>query len=501
VRADEIRVGDRLRLRPGEIVPVDGRVASGRSFVDTSVLTGEAQPRSTGPGDCVFAGTTLLDGTLEVDATAVVGTRMRDEIARLLQAALASRGQLMRIADRLAAWLVPLVLVLAVLVVVARWRTSGPEQACLSGLAVVLISCPCALGIATPLAFWRAMGAAWRRGVLVRGGETLEALARVRRVAFDKTGTLTSGEFELEHVHAAAGFDARTVLAQAAALELGSEHPIARSLRRAARASGVDAAPAPRDFEALPGVGVCGTIEGQRLRLIGRDDARFPGATVIALEDRDGERARFVLRSRPRPEAAGVLARLRALGCELEILTGDGADAAQAVARELDVAVAARLTPAQKVERVSSARVPLAFVGDGLNDAAALAAADVGISVAGSASTSLAAAHVNLLEPGLHALPDLLDLARAAVRAARLNLAWAFGYNAIGLYLAATGRLSPIFAASAMVVSSLFSVLNSSRAIPLRRPMRAESASAAGPAVEPTRAARFALLRAPAEAQ
>ncbi|MCY3000267.1 MAG: HAD-IC family P-type ATPase, partial [Planctomycetota bacterium] len=202
-----------------------------RSFADTYALTGESQPRSLGPDDTVHAGVVLTDGSLVIEVQAGVGSRLRDEIERLLAEALTQRSRWVRIADQIAGALMPFVFVLAALVVYLRWRESGPEQALLNGLAVVLISCPCALGIATPLAFWTAIGAAWRGGVLVRGGEALERLARVRTVLLDKTGTLTSGEFALERIESDG--DERTALELAAALELGSEHPIARSIRAA----------------------------------------------------------------------------------------------------------------------------------------------------------------------------------------------------------------------------------------------------------------------------
>ncbi|MBM3991073.1 MAG: cadmium-translocating P-type ATPase [Planctomycetes bacterium] len=473
VRAAELEPRDRVRVRPGEIVPVDGEVESGRSFADTAALTGEAQPRSLGPGDLVHAGVTLIDGSLVVRTRAGVGSRLRDEVERLLQEALTQRSRLVRIADRFAGALMPLVFVLAAAVVAHGWGEHGPEQALLNGLSVVLISCPCALGIATPLAFWSAMGEAWRRGVLVRGGEALERLARVRTVLLDKTGTLTSGEFELERIDAEPGVDPREALRLAAALEVGSEHPIARSIRAAWRARDGSELALAREFRALPGVGVEGEIEGRKLALESDRDADIGGATVVQLVANEvGRRvrlARLVLRSPARAEARGVLGRLRNEGCELAVLTGDSEGPARALAAELQVEVEARLSPADKVARIRGRGRACAFVGDGLNDAAALAAADVGISMAGGSASSLAAAHVNLLRPGLQELPDLLALARSAVLAAELNLAWAFLYNGVGLYLAATGRLTPIFAASSMVVSSVFSVLNSSRLIQRRR--------------------------------
>lgn len=466
VGAAEIAVGDLLRVRPGEIAPVDGVIVAGRSFVDTSALSGESQPRSLGEDDLLHAGSVLVDGSLVVRATAAVGHRLRDEVERLLREAMEQRSHWVRTADRIAGALLPLVLVLAVATVVVRQRSAGWESAWLDALSVVLISCPCALGIATPLAFWTAMGAAYKRGVLVRGGDALERLAGVRRIFLDKTGTLTSGDFELETVEALEG-EARDALRLAGALEVGSEHPIARSMRAAwaAREGGV-ALPRVANFVALPGVGVQGVVDGVEYALT-RSDAHPERDDATWIELRSGARAlaRFGLVSSLRADAAAVVARLAALGLAPRVLTGDAEAPARALGRELGIEVDARLSPADKVARIAAAGVPCAFVGDGLNDAAALAAAQVGITAHGGVAASLSAAQINLLRPGLSGLPDVIELARRAVFAARLNLAWAFLYNAVGLYFAVTGRLSPIFAASAMVASSLFSALNSRRLI------------------------------------
>lgn len=466
----ELARGDRVRVRPGECVPVDGRVLEGRSFVDTSALTGEEVAQSVGPGARVLAGSRLVDGSLVVQAEAVGGERVRDAAARLLEAALEARAPSVRLADRLARVLLPVVLALAIATPVLHWRELGPEGALLAGLSVVLISCPCALGIAVPLAFWTALGAAWRGGVLVRGGDVLERLARARRVLFDKTGTLTVATPELDEVEGCGGVDGARVLALAAALELGSEHPLARGVRAAWAARGAGQPPAVEDFRALPGVGVEGRVEGRlwRLRRAEGDD---DGRTRVDLVDDAGRvHGRLAFRARLAPGAREGVAALRARALELGVLTGDRAGPARALAAELGLAVESELSPADKLERVTAGGAGTVFVGDGLNDAAALAAADVGISVAGGSAASLEAASVNLLRPGLEGLVEIVDLARGAVRTARFNLAWACAYNAVGLGLAVAGRLSPIFAAFAMVASSVFVVLNSAR---LRRAPRA----------------------------
>lgn len=461
--AEQLELGDLVRVLPGEWLPVDGVVVEGRSFVDSSALTGEADPVSRGPGDAVLAGGTLVDGTLLVRTEATGGGRVRDEVERLLIEALGDRGRFVRLADRVAGALLPVVMAVALGTLWYHWKHSGAEAGLMNALAVLLISCPCALGIATPLAFWAALSECFRRGALVRGSEVLERLASAKKVFFDKTGTLTDGELELVAVEAD---DRAVALAAAAALERHSEHPVGRSLRRAWHESGGSDSTLPEvvDFRVLPGRGVEGVVNGEKWRAV-RAERSAAAETAVDLLCGDEHRARFRLRGRPRPEARAVVSALAKRGLAPSILTGDHAGPARAVADELRIGFESDLLPADKLARIEAAGVGSVFVGDGLNDAAALAAARVGIAVAGGSARSLDVASVNLLRPGLGSLPDLFQLSRIAVRTAKQNLAWAFGYNAIGLYWAATGRLSPIFAASAMVVSSLVVVLNSARIV------------------------------------
>lgn len=468
VPLEDVRVGDRVRVRPGEVVPVDGLVLAGRAFVDASSLTGEAEPRAAAPGDRVLAGTVPLDGALELRAEAVGDARVRAEIERLLRHALESAGRQLRLADRAARVLLPTAIAIALGAGAVHWAHSGPERALMVALSVLLISCPCSLGIATPLAFWSALGAAWRRGVLVKGADVLERLARARRVLFDKTGTLTDGEIELVGVEPQPGWTREQALALAGALEISSEHPIGRALRRAA-GEALGALPEPaQEFRVLSGIGVEGRVEGARC-VLERAPALADAESAAVRLAREGECvAIFRLTSRLRPEAPAVVAELARRGLEPRMLTGDARGPAAALGRELGLAVEAELLPGDKVRRIEElGRVGTLFVGDGLNDAAALATADVGIALGSGSPRSLEAADVNLLRGSaagiLGELPALLDLSRSAVRTARANLAWAFAYNALGLPLAASGRLTPIFAASAMVVSSLVVVLSSSR--------------------------------------
>jgi heavy metal translocating P-type ATPase len=473
LEAAELAVGDVVRVRPGEPLAVDGVVLAGAAFVETAALTGEQRPRRVGPGDAVLSGSTPLDGALDVRATSVGQGRVAREVERMLARALDRGGRFVRLADGLAGALLPVVALLALGAGVVRGRAGGLEAGWMTGLSVVLISCPCALGIATPLVFWRALGLAWERGVLVRGADVLERIARARRVWFDKTGTLTSRALELREVRTLGSVDERGALRLAAALEQASEHPIGAELRRAYGARGL---PPVVGARVLPGVGVAGDVDGvpHRLRAAeGAERAAGDADTTVVLE-RDGRAlALFRLAAALDPGAADALDALRARGLELRVLTGDDHGPAEALAQRLRVPVHARLLPADKLARVAAAGAGTVYVGDGLNDAAALAAADVGVAVGDGSPRSLELADVLLLRAGLDSLAPLVDLARQAVRTARVSLAWAFGYNALGLGLAVSGRLTPLAAAAAMVLSSAAVVLNSTRVGSVQRRARA----------------------------
>ncbi|MFT5154605.1 MAG: Cu+-exporting ATPase, partial [Planctomycetota bacterium] len=475
VSADQLRRGDQIRVRPGESLAADGHVRSGAASVDSSSLTGESQPRAAKVGDELFAGTRVIDGSLVIEVERVSGERLRDEIESLMKAALARPSSHVRIADRVAAILLPLVLVLALAAGSYHAWKQSPLEGLWVALSVVLISCPCALGIAIPLAMWNAIGEAWRRGVLVRGGDVFERLASVRHLFLDKTGTLTDGEFQLEGTLLSAEAATQTaaeLLRIAASLEWGSEHPIGRALAREGRKTGK--LYEVSEYRSIPGEGVEGVVGG-RPYFLGKsreaaselDEKLTPGSTLVELRLNGGPSlARFELSSRPRPEASRVLQELRAMHFHPRVLTGDGESAGAALARELDIAVVSNLNPAQKLEHLERAHEGgVAYVGDGLNDSAALAEADVGIAVCGASPTCLRAADVSMLVPGLDALPDLFQLAKRAVRVARLNLVWAFSYNAVGLSLAVMGRLTPIMAALAMVFSSAAVVIHSRRVV------------------------------------
>jgi heavy metal translocating P-type ATPase len=469
--AEALRVGDLVRVRPGEMLPVDGEVVEGCSFVDTASLTGEAQPRSVQVGDSVLAGTRCVDGHLIVRAFAVWGSRTCDEVAKLLAECTVQRAALVKLADRITVRFFPAVGLLAAGTALWHGLHSGPEAALWNALSVVLIACPCALGMATPLAFWVALGQAWKEGLLVRGGDVLERLARAKRVVFDKTGTLTTGTLQLAKVLPRGELAADEALRLAAALEQGSEHPIGRALLAAGRSGAGGPLPRAESFRALPGRGVEGVVSGKGLCLRRPE----PGESTSALGTQSavllvqGERilAEFHLQARLRPETHRVLDALRRRRLDLRALTGDTRAAAQALSTELGLPVEGELLPAAKAARLAElgggGNAGTCFVGDGLNDALVLARADVGISMRSSAGTSLESASVNLLRDDLGLVVRALDLARSAVWVARTNLAWAFLYNVAGLWLAATGTLTPVYAALAMVLSSALTLLNSSR--------------------------------------
>ena len=479
VDASQLAVGDRVLVRPGSVVPADGVVRDGSAFVDTAFLTGESVPRAVQVGERVFAGSVSTDGALELEVTEVGDERLCARVEALMQDALASRSRAGRLADRLAGVLLPVVFALAVGTIAFQMPRLGVEGALLAGLSVVLISCPCALGIATPMAFWFALSSIWKRGVLVRGADPLERIAGAQRVLFDKTGTLVDDVLHLVDVEVPEDSDLASgsgrAVQLAAALESRSEHPIGRALREAAAAERGDEPErfTLHDVRPLPGVGIEGRWGERFLRLV-RDPQARPddAATRVALQDVDPDGtlrtlAVFRLEGRARSEAKAVVAELRSLGLEARVLTGDAPGPAGALARELGLEVEDSLSPADKLARIEAAGPGTLYVGDGLNDVAAIAAADVGLAVHRSVERTSESADVNLPPDGLAQLPELVRTARRSLRAARLNLAWAFGYNALGLGLAASGQLSPVFAASAMVVSSAFVVVQSAR---LRQP-------------------------------
>ena len=472
VPVDVLGVGDVVRVRPGERIPVDGTIVRGEAGISEAEITGEPEPAHRGPGAAVAAGTLNLDGSLlvRVERTGAETTVAR--LVRLVTEARAARYPLAPLVDRVASFFVPVVVALALGVLWYWTRRVDLAEGVLNALSVLVIACPCALGIAIPLASTAASGRAARAGVLVRSGEAFERLARARRVFLDKTGTLTEGRFEVTDVLPAPEVAPDRLLRLAAAVERHSEHPIARAVTEAAHSRGLDL-PDADGFRSAAGRGVEGQVGPHRVRVGSASFAGVegtgdhPGRTLVHVSE-DGEaRGTLVLRDAPRPGAAAALDELRALDLALEVLSGDRPESVEAALAELGgVPHAAGLAPEEKLERVQSAitrgESPV-MVGDGINDAPALSGAAVGVTLESGTDLAREVADVTILAGELGRLPWVVGLARRTLRVASLNLFWAFFYNVIGLGLAAAGLLHPLFGAVAMVLSSLIVVVHSQR--------------------------------------
>ena len=476
---DQIRPGNRVRVRPGEHFPTDGLVAAGEGDVDESLLTGEPNPVARRPGDTVLAGTINLDGAFEVVTKAVGAETVAGQIGHLLHQALWQRAPVERLADKVAAMMVPLAIVIAGGTFTFWTIQAGPELGLLYALSVLLIACPCALGLATPLTLWLGLGRAAQSGVILRGTGALERLAKVQHLFFDKTGTLTRQPFQLQAV-ASNGLDENSFLTQVAAIETSSEHPLGQAIVAAARQRDL-ALPAVTHFRARPGQGVEGRLNGttlwvgnERLMTAGRLDLP-PAFTATAEKWRqeglgviyagwDGQvTGLLALGEELRPEAKAVVEQLQAIDLEVAVLTGDDAAAGVRWQQYLQVPVYAEQRPEDKLTRLQAASGPVAMVGDGINDGPALAAATVGVAVSQGTDVARAAADVILLGDDLRPLPWLIELARLTMQRVRQNLIWAFFYNIIGLALAMTGYLQPVLAALAMIISSLIVTGNAMR--------------------------------------
>ncbi len=479
VSIDELLVGTRVVVRPGEKIPADGVVKEGTSWVDLSLLTGESVPVDVAPGDEVVGAAINGHGTLVVFVTKVGANTKLAEIVRLLEAAQGSKAPVQRVADRVSAVFVPIVMAIALLTFAgwALFTDVGPGAALLHAVAVLLIACPCALGLATPAAIMAGTGRAAELGVLFKGGAVFETAHAADTVLLDKTGTVTDGVMAVIEVVPANGLDADGVLALAAAVEARSEHPIARAVVEAARAKGLRVLEGS-GHTALPGAGMIAIVDGDEIR-VGRpeglptalrDEAHrlaAAGNTPFALW-RDGIPFGLIaLADRIKPEAAGTVARIDALGLRVGLVTGDRRATADAIAEEVGIhEVLAEVFPEEKVqevERLQEEGRHVVFVGDGLNDAPALAAADVGIAMGTGTDVALAAADVNLLGGSLTSVALALELARRTYRIIAQNLFWAFAYNVVMIPLAVVGVLDPMWAAGAMALSSVTVVANALR--------------------------------------
>ena len=493
VGLDEVQIGDRLRVRPGEAVPVDGSVEEGRSSVDESLVTGESMPVTKHPGDAVIGGTVNHGGGLVIRAEKVGRDTMLARIVAMVAEAQRSRAPIQRTADRVAAVFVLVVIAVAVAAFVV-WALVGPDprlaHALVAAVAVLIIACPCALGLATPMSIMVGVGRGARLGVLVKNAEALERMEKVDTLVVDKTGTLTEGRPTLTSVLPAAGFDADDVLALAAAVERASEHPLGRAIVDGATARGVDVLPVA-DVDAPPGRGITGLVGGRRVMVgcaaflgSGRVDPaaladeayrlRGDGASVVFAAV-DGRLAGlFAVADPVKATTPAALAALRAAGIEVVMLTGDNQVTADAVARRLGIdRVEAEVLPDQKGSTVQRLRVQgrvVAMAGDGVNDAPALAAADVGLAMGSGTDVAIESAGITLLGGDLTGIVTARRLSLATMRNIRQNLLFAFVYNVAGIPIAAGLLypffgllLSPVIAAAAMALSSVSVISNALR--------------------------------------
>ncbi|WP_103352547.1 cation-translocating P-type ATPase [Amycolatopsis sp. CA-128772] len=449
--------GDFFLVRPGEKIATDGVVTEGGSAVDTSMLTGESVPVEVGPGDAVTGATVNVGGRLFVRATRVGDDTRLAQMARLVEAAQNGKAGAQRLADRVSAVFVPLV-VLAALATLVVWLATGgaPDQAFTAAVAVLIIACPCALGLATPTALLVGTGRGAQLGILIKGPEVLESTRRADTVVLDKTGTVTTGRMTLVEGDGEA-------LRLAGAVEAASEHPIGRAIAEAAKQR-FGVLPAVTDFRSTPGVGVTGVVEGRTVS-VGR--AEGDAATTVGVTW-DGEvRGRLVVADTIKPTSAQAVAELRELGLTPVLLTGDNAGAARAIAAEAGIdEVVAEVLPEEKVavvKRLQAEGRVVAMVGDGVNDAAALAQADLGLAMGTGTDAAIEASDLTLVRGDLRVAADAIRLARRTLSTIKANLFWAFAYNVAALPLAALGLLDPMIAGAAMACSSAFVVSNSLR--------------------------------------
>ncbi|UKD56380.1 heavy metal translocating P-type ATPase [Amycolatopsis sp. FU40] len=477
----ELAAGDRFVVRPGEKIAADGTVDSGLSTVDVSAITGEPVPAEVGPGNRVIGGSVNLNGRLVVRAEAVGARSQLAQMSALAERAQERKAAVQRLADRVCAVFVPVVSALALLTL-AGWLLAGNpvRDAFGAAVSVLIIACPCALGLATPTALMVGVGRGAQLGILVKGPDALEASRTVDTVVLDKTGTVTQGRMTLAETRAFGSFSPAEVLRLAAAVEASSEHPIA-----AAIVAGAPVALPAAEFEALPGLGARGVVEGTtvavgRPRLLADEgisvgpevedvvaSAEAGGATAVLVSAAGEVAGMLAVRDEVKPSARAAVAQLHRLGLKTVLLTGDNEVTAQAVAAEVGIPeVLAGVLPSEKAAAVSALQGKghrVAMVGDGVNDAPALATADLGLAVAEGTDLALRSADIILVRDDLSVLPDAIRLAQRTLRTIRGNLVWAFGYNVAALPLAACGLLNPLIAGAAMSLSSVLVVANSLR--------------------------------------
>ena len=486
IPAEELQVDDRFVVRPGEKIATDGTVEDGRSSIDESMLTGESLPVTAGPGDHVAGATVNLSGRLVVQATRIGADTEVAQIARLVEAAQTGKAPVQRLADRISAIFVPVVIVIALLTLAAWLIVDGnASSAFTAAVAVLIIACPCALGLATPTALMVGTGRGAQLGMIIRGPEVLESTRRVDTIVLDKTGTVTTGKLQPAGMTTTSEIDEASAWRLVGALEAASEHPVARTIAAEAASRQEAQLPAVDEFANHEGLGVQGTVEGRAL-IVGRpallestgillppelaaamDEAQACGQTAVAAAVDGLAVAVLAVSDTVKPGAEEAITRLRALGLRPILLTGDNQRAAAAVALQVGISdVVAEVLPAEKaaeVERLQAEGAVVAMAGDGVNDAPALALADLGIAMGTGTDVAIEASDLTIVSGDLRRAPDAISLSRATLRTIKQNLGWAFGYNVAAIPLAAAGLLDPMIAGLAMALSSVSVVANALR--------------------------------------
>ena len=462
-----LSVGDLIVVRPGERVATDGVVVDGASALDTSAMTGESVPADVRPGDEVLGGAVNTYGRILLRATRVGADTQLARMARMVAAAQGGKASVQRLADRVSAVFVPAVLMIAAVTLAAWLLTGGSVSAAFTAaVAVLIIACPCALGLATPTAILVGTGRGAQLGVLIKEPRVLETVRGIDTVVLDKTGTVTTGAMSVAGVEATPEQDADAVLARAAAVESASEHPVAAAIVAAARGRGLSI-PAVTDFANDPGIGVRGVVDGQVVRVARAQDN--DGRTSVAVSWDGRERGVIRLVDAVKPTSAAAIAELKAMGITPMLLTGDNQAVADRVAAEVGIAgvdVIAGVLPSEKADAIKALRAGgrrVAMVGDGVNDSVALATADIGMAMGTGTDAAIEAGDITLVRGDLRTVPTALRLSSRTLRTIKQNLFWAFGYNVAAIPLAALGLLNPMIAGAAMALSSVLVVTNSLR--------------------------------------
>ena len=471
IGADELIVGDVIVVRPGERVATDGVVIDGASALDTSAMTGESVPVDVSAGDSVLGGAVNTFGRILLRASRVGADTQLARMARMVSDAQSGKASIQRLADRVSAVFVPVVLVIAA-VTLAGWLLTGHSAAMAftAAVAVLIIACPCALGLATPTAILVGTGRGAQLGVLIKKPQVLETVRGIDTVVLDKTGTVTTGQMNVSAIETAPGEDADVVLARAAAVEAASEHPVAAAIVTAARERGLGLA-SVTDFANDPGTGVRGVVDGTVVRVARTSDEAVDsdGRTSVEVSWGDVRRGVIRLADAVKPTSAEAIAELKAMGITPMLLTGDNQAVAARVAAEVGIAasdVIAGVLPAQKADAISALQARgrrVAMVGDGVNDSVALATADIGMAMGTGTDAAIEAGDITLVRGDLRTVPTALRLSSRTLRIIKQNLFWAFGYNTAAIPLAAFGLLNPMIAGAAMAVSSILVVANSLR--------------------------------------